>query len=86
MAGYVSDDYKATQNLTLNVGVRYEYDEPWNESNNKTGNVDEATGQVLYAGHVPVGAPQAREYAAIMPVMTRISADHAACRLCVSGQ
>ena len=57
VAGYIGDDYKATPKLTLNVGVRYEIDEPWLESNNKTGNVDEVTGQVLYAGHVPVGAP-----------------------------
>jgi Carboxypeptidase regulatory-like domain/TonB-dependent Receptor Plug Domain len=56
-AGYVSDDYKILPNLTLNIGVRYEYDEPWVESNNKTGNVDIATGQVIYAHSVPVGAP-----------------------------
>jgi hypothetical protein len=57
VAGYVSDDYKFKPNLTFNFGVRYEYDQPWVESNDKTGNVDETTGQVLYAGHVPVGAP-----------------------------
>ena len=57
VAGFVGDDYKATPKLTLNVGVRYEIDEPWIESNDKTGNVDEVTGQVLYAGHVPAGAP-----------------------------
>ena len=44
-------------NLTFNIGVRYEYDEPWIEENNKTGNIDIATGQVIYAGSVPVGAP-----------------------------
>ena len=27
-------------NLTLNLGLRYEYDEPWIEQNNKTANVD----------------------------------------------
>ncbi len=57
VAGFVADDFKATSNLTLNFGVRYEFDQPWTESNNKTGNVDIATGQVLYAGKVPVGAP-----------------------------
>ncbi len=56
-AGYVNDDYKVSQNLTLNIGVRYEYDQPWIEQNNKTGNIDIATGQVIYADHVPVGAP-----------------------------
>ena len=57
VAGYVSDDYKATPNLTLNIGVRYEFDQPWVEENNKTGNVDIQTGQVLYAHAVPAGAP-----------------------------
>ncbi len=56
-AGFVSDDLKATPRLTLNFGVRYEFDQPWIEENNKTGNIDIATGQVLYAGAVPVGAP-----------------------------
>ena len=56
-AGYVNDDYKASSNLTLNVGVRYEYDQPWIEQNNKTGNVNIATGQVIYADHLPAGAP-----------------------------
>ena len=27
-------------NLTLNLGFRYELDEPWIEVNNKTGNID----------------------------------------------
>ncbi len=56
-AFYVNDDYKLMPNLTINIGVRYEYDEPWIESNNKTGNVDLTTGQVIYAGHIPTGAP-----------------------------
>ena len=56
-AEYFNDDYKILPNLTLNFGFRYEIDEPWIEENNKTGNIDEATGQVLYANHVPAGAP-----------------------------
>ena len=56
-AGFVADDFKVTPRLTLNFGVRYEYDEPWIESNNKTGNIDISTGQVIYAGKVPAGAP-----------------------------
>jgi hypothetical protein len=56
-AEYFNDDYKILPNLTLNFGFRYEIDEPWIEENNKTGNIDEATGQVLYAGQVPAGAP-----------------------------
>ena len=46
---------RSLPNLTLNFGVRYEYDQPWIEVNNKTGNIDIATGQVIYADHVPDG-------------------------------
>jgi len=56
-AGFVNDDFKATSKLTFNLGVRYEFDEPWVEQNNKTGTIDLTTGQVLYAHQVPVGAP-----------------------------
>lgn len=56
-AGFVNDDYKFRRNLTFNIGLRYEVDEPWIESNHKTGNIDLRTGQVQYAGHVPTGAP-----------------------------
>ncbi len=56
-AVYISDDYKALPNLTLNLGVRWEYDQPWVEQNNKTGNVNIATGQVIYAHALPIGAP-----------------------------
>ena len=56
-AGYLNDDWKASSALTVNVGVRYEYDQPWYEQNNKTGNINIATGQVIYAGSIPAGAP-----------------------------
>jgi len=57
IAGYVQDDYRIHPNLTLNIGLRFEYDEPWIEQHNKTGNIDLSTGQVIYAGQVPTGAP-----------------------------
>ena len=57
VAEYFNDDYRILPKLTLNFGLRYEIDQPWIEENNKTGNIDISTGQVIYAGHVPVGAP-----------------------------
>ena len=56
-AEFVQDNFKVLPNLTVIFGVRWEYDEPWIEENNKTGNVDLATGQILYAKQVPTGAP-----------------------------
>ena len=54
---YFTDDYKLQPNVTIHYGFRYELDQPWYEQNDKNGNVDETTGQVLYASRVPVGAP-----------------------------
>jgi len=55
-AGFAQDNFKVDPNLTLIFGVRYEFDEPWIEEQDRTGNVDLTTGQILYAGHVPAAA------------------------------
>ena len=55
-AVYVQDDWKVTPSLTLNVGIRYELDQPWYEAHNKTANVLLDSGIVEYAGSVPAGA------------------------------
>lgn len=50
IAGYVQDDWRATHNLTLNIGLRYEARTPWIETNNRQNNVDITTGQIIYPG------------------------------------
>ena len=47
---FVQDDWTILPNLTLNLGVRYEYDQPIYEVNNKEANLDFATKQIVFAG------------------------------------
>ena len=74
IAGFINDDFKILPTLTLNFGVRYEFDQPWVESNNKTGNIDEATGQVLYAHAVPPERPMDRASARTAAATTTTTA------------
>ena len=47
---FFQDDYKATNNLTLNLGMRWEYTQPLTEVNDLQANVDLSTGKLQLAG------------------------------------
>jgi hypothetical protein len=47
---FVQDDWRVTDKLTINAGIRYEYDTPTRELNDKWTNFDMNTGKLLIAG------------------------------------
>ncbi len=47
--GYVQDDFRATRNLTLNIGLRYEFATPQYEESNHLSNFDPATNSLTLA-------------------------------------
>lgn len=46
---YAQDSFKVTPKLTVNYGIRYEYQSPWVEANDYMSNFDIASGNILLA-------------------------------------
>jgi hypothetical protein len=55
---YVQDDWKVTRNLTLNLGVRYDYNTVWTAGPNQQQNFDVATQALLPSTQAPYHAPK----------------------------
>ena len=49
-SGFLQDDFQISNDLTVNVGIRYEYTGGTIETRNQQSNFDFATGQILVAG------------------------------------
>ena len=50
LALYIADDWKLTPKLTVNLGLRWEYESPVTTANNEYARVDPTSGAVLFAG------------------------------------
>jgi hypothetical protein len=58
VAGFAQDNYKIRANLTLIFGIRYEFDEPWIEEQNRTETSTWPRGRLCMPDHIPAAGIQ----------------------------
>jgi len=61
---YAQDDWRARANLSLNLGIRYEYEGPYSEAHNRIVNLDVSPG---FAAAVPVMSGATGPYSGAFP-------------------
>jgi Carboxypeptidase regulatory-like domain/TonB dependent receptor len=66
---YVQDDWKLNQKLTLNFGIRYEYQSPWIDKFDRRFTFDRDTGSLVVAGE-KIPTDLVPELAATLPIIT----------------
>jgi hypothetical protein len=70
MALFVQDDWKITPKLTLNLGVRYEYNPPYHEKDSNLFNFDTTTGRLVVPNEAALGRINPLFPTDLVPVVT----------------
>jgi hypothetical protein len=66
---YFQDDFKVSQKITLNYGIRYEYQTPWVEKYDRMFTFDPVTGSLVTAG-TSIPSDLVPAVAATLPIIT----------------
>jgi len=70
---YFQDDFKLHKRVTLNYGLRYDYQSPWVEKYNRMFTFDPRTGNLVTAGNA-IPTDLVPQVAATLPIVTAASA------------
>lgn len=70
---YIQDDFKLHPRITLNIGLRYEYQTPWTEKFDRMFTFDPSTGSMVTAGST-IPSDLVPQVAATLPIVTATSA------------